>query len=993
MGLFGSIKKIAQLSLLLGVMEEWTLVVRTAELSKEPIAIRHWDADDGLPPGPITTIHQTRDGYLWFGMQEGLGRFDGVRCTVYDTRNVPEMSVNHISALYEDPTGALWIGTAGGGLLRFWNDRFTAFGVDQGLMNLQVSAITEDLEGVLWVGTDGGGLYWLAGTEFQKFVAEDGLEDLFVVSLCFDPSGSLWVGYKSGIRQIRKGRLAGAWSCELLGISDLSILAVDAQGVLWTGSPSGLYSFADGKLSRLETEPAIRNVQAIVFAPDGRRWVGTTTGLYQAAEGRVSKWTTAEGLAGNVINSLCLDREGSLWIGSNSSGVDQLKPARFAVYGIRQGLSHETATCIYQDSNQALWIGTERGLNRLDSNGLIRFTTADGLSANLVFTVCEDATGGIWIGTVRGLNYFKDGRFTVFQSGNGLPSRVIWCSYRDRSGNVWIGTGKGLARVVEDGKFRAYTHDGQGLSHDDVRSICEDRAGRLWVGTSYGLNLLEGERFRVFTEASPGQQFKVVLTLHADADGSLWIGTMDQGLFRHRDGQFDHFTTRQGLFDNRIHQILEDDGGHLWLTSNRGIFRVRKSDLNEVAAGRSSAVEGTVFGKGDGLESVECNGTIQPAGWKSRDGRLWFPTTKGVAVADPRRLPRNERPPLVLIEKALLDGQTAPAGPLLKVPAGSERIEIHYTGLSFISPSEVSFKFRLEGLVRAWSTNRDERVASYTHLPPGSYKFEVFACNNDGVWSEQPGSLAVLVQPFFWQTAWFRLLAVLSALGGTALLVRLWMARKHRRELEALERQHSLDRERTRIARDMHDGLGSNLVRISLLGEIAEADLNEPEAARAHIQKIASTARETVRDMDEIVWAVNPKNDTLENLANYLCHFSRELFEAVPARLKLDVPANLPGHPLSAEARHNLFLFVKEALNNAAKHARATEVCLLLRVERGSLEILISDDGQGISSAASTRKGHGMENLQTRADILGGTLDIQSEPGEGTRITLRLELE
>jgi signal transduction histidine kinase len=605
--------------------------------------------------------------------------------------------------------------------------------------------------------------------------------------------------------------------------------------------------------------------------------------------------------------------------------------------------------------------------------------------------VCEDPRGGLWVGTQRGLNYFSNERFKVFRAEDGLPSNTIWCSYRDRDGDVWIGTRSGLLRV-QSGQFRVFTHDESGLSHEDVRAICQDHAGRLWVGTSYGLNLLEGGRFRAFKEAAPGEQFKVVLALHADADGSLWIGTMDEGLFRHRDGRFDHFTTRQGLFDNRIHQILEDERGRLWMSSNRGIFRARKSDLEAVAQGRQASVTCTVFGKTDGLVSVECNGTIQPAGWKSRDGRLWFPTTRGVAVIDPQRVPRNEVPPPVVIENVILDGKPTPRGPRLTVPPGTERLEVHYTGLSFVAPRHVAFRYRLEGFDRTWITNREARVAHYTHLPPAEYRFRVFACNNDGIWNEQEASVAFVLLPFFWETAWFRFLAGLSALGATGLLVRRWAARKHRRELQALERQHALERERTRIARDMHDGLGSNLVKISLLGEIAEAELDRPEAARAHLQKMGTTARETVRDMDEIVWAVNPKNDTVENFANYLCAFAREHFEFTPTRLHLELPAELPVWPLAAEARHNLFLAAREALNNIVKHADATDASLKLELTESLLAITICDNGRGLSPQPGARRGHGQENIRERLAQIGGTLECASEPGHGMTLVMTLPL-
>ena len=329
----------------------------------------------------------------------------------------------------------------------------------------------------------------------------------------------------------------------------------------------------------------------------------------------------------------------------------------------------------------------------------------------------------------------------------------------------------------------------------------------------------------------------------------------------------------------------------------------------------------------------------------------------------------------------------------LEVPPGTERLEVRYAGLSFVAPKQVSFRYRLDAFDQAWITNREERIAHYTRVPPGEYRFQVFACNNDGVWNEQSASLAIVVQPFFWQTGWFRLLALLSVLGGTGLVVRHWVARKHRRELQALERQHALERERTRIAQDMHDGLGSNLVKISLLGEIAEADLHQPETVRGHIRKMASTARETVRDMDEMVWAVNPRNDTVENLASYLCAFAREHFELTSTRLHLEVPAELTARSLPADSRHNLFLATKEALNNVVKHAGATDAWLEFGLNDSTLAITIRDNGRGSPTQPGGRHGHGQENIRQRLARIGGTLEWTSQPGQGTTLVLRLPLD
>jgi ligand-binding sensor domain-containing protein/signal transduction histidine kinase len=957
-----------------------------------PFTVSHWDVDSGLPPGPCSAILQTRNGYLWFGTEEGLGRFDGVNCAVFDRRNTPALKASRISVLYEDRRGTLWIGTEGGGLTVLQEGEFRAFTREDGLRNDQISALLEDRGGTMWVGTDGGGLFRFNGTNFARYEVAGDVSDRFVVGLAFEPDGTLLVAYRDGLRRIQGGKIE-AYRARDLGVDDIASILCETNGLTWIGSKNDARCFRRGEFKQAVTNLATRNVQTLRSGPDGELWIGTAFGLYRWDNHRLSRYTIAEGLSGNVISFLWIDHEGSVWVGNNASGVDQIKRTKFQVYAPRQGLSHEVATCIYQDSRGGMWVGTEQGLNHFHNGRITHYTTNSGLSWNLVFTVCEDRDGAMWIGTLRGLNRFAEGKFTRFGTRDGLPSNTIWCSFRDRASNLWIGTRNGLVRYQPDtGGFQKFDYDNAGLSHNDVRSIAEDNDGRLWIGTSYGLNRLDGDRFEAFRTAAPDRTFKVVLALHADRDGALWIGTMDKGLFRHKDGKFAVFTSQDGLYDDLIHQILEDDKANLWLTCNRGIFRVSKKELNDFADGKRQKIQCVVFDRADGLPSAQCNGTIQPAGWKSRDGRLWFPTLKGVAVIDPANISRNAYPPQVQIEKLLLDGSKAPMLAALRVQPGVERVDIHYTGLSFVSPQQVRFKYRLQGLDDDWVEAKDERVAHYTHLPAGDYRFHVRAANNDGVWNETGALLAFTVLPPWWGTWWFvtsSILAFAGAVGGGA---RVHVVRKYRRRMAELERQHALERERARIARDMHDGLGASLVKISLLGEIAEGEMDDANTLRTHIGKMVSTARESVRDMDEIVWAVNPKNDSIENLATYLCQFAREHFEVAGIQLHLDVPTELPVGLLSAETRYQLFLAAKEVMTNIVKHAHATEASLTFRADASRLSVIIRDNGCGLPAEPPNRQGHGRKNIQERLAALGGAAECSSKSGKGTEFVLSLPL-
>ena len=964
-----------------------------APFPDDPVPIRHWGTDEGLAPGLVSAMLQSRDGYLWIGADEGLMRFDGARCTVFDSRNTPALRVNLIFALYEDRQGRLWIGTGGGGLVcRFPDGRFQGYGPSEGLSNEQIRAIAEDAGGRLWIGTDGGGLFVFDSGQVSAFAGNASLPSQFIRALAPADDGSFWVGSQGRLCRIRDGQVETNIATAGPNPRNAVALLPDTGGAVWAGGSEGLFKLEQGRFTQFGLEAGVRRVQALRFGADGRLWIGTVNGLVRFDRGRFFRMTTDQGLSGNMITCVFRDREGSLWIGTDVSGVDQIRFTKFAFLSTQHGLSHPITTSVCEDREGALWIGSHQGVNRYGEGQVTQWAKRDGLSANQVFTVCEDSKGGMWIGTVNGLNHLVDGKLRAYTQKDGLPSNVFWCLYRDKAGTVWAGTVLGVVRIGENG-FETLDHDNSGLSHNDVRVIAEDAAGQLWVGTSYGLNRLEKGRFVNYVNSGPDRPLNVVLALHADREGDLWIGTMSQGLLRFRDGRFTSFTRESGLHDNLVYQILEDDLGHLWLSCNRGIYQVSKAELNAFADGRVQRIQCTVFGKSDGLLSTECNGTIQPAGWKARDGRLWFPTTKGVAVIDPQRLPRNDRPPSLVVEEVAVDGKPVVQSDAIEVGPNVDRLEIRYTGLSYVAPELVKFRYRLEGLDREWSEPTADRVARYTHLAPGRYRFTVTACNNDGVWNDKGITMAFIVVPAWWQTTWFAALAVVAFAGSVGGAARLVTVRRYRRRMAELERQHALERERTRIARDMHDGLGSDLVKISLLGEIAEGQMTDLESLRPRLQKIIWTAREAVRDMDEIVWAVNPKNDTLENLATYLCQFAREHFEVTAIRLHLDVPPDLPHHPLSADVRHNLLLAVKEALNNAVKHAGAADVWLRLHAKNGVLDIDIEDNGCGMSEPEPGRKGHGMVNLQSRAAQIGARLNVHSQSGQGTRISISLNLE
>jgi signal transduction histidine kinase len=416
--------------------------------------------------------------------------------------------------------------------------------------------------------------------------------------------------------------------------------------------------------------------------------------------------------------------------------------------------------------------------------------------------------------------------------------------------------------------------------------------------------------------------------------------------------------------------------------------------LNDYAEGKRDSIQCVGYGRADGMPSVECPGTCQPAGTTTPDGRLWIPTVTGLVSVSPNEIVENKLPPPVWIEEVGIDGKStviSHATTVVKVPPGRRRFEFRFTALSFSSPEKIRFRHKLEGLDADWSPADALRTAAYSYVPPGSYEFKVTACNNDGIWNTSGQSIQLVVQPFVWQTWWFKAGMGLLLLVTVALVVRRAERWRARLRIERLEQQHAVERERSRISKDIHDDLGANLTQIVFLSQRAEGAAHESGELERWLQMIPATARRTIRSLDEIVWAINPKHDSLESLANYLAQFAPEHLSLAGIRCVLDVPMVLPHLSLSAEVRHNLILVVREALQNVVTHAGATEVRVSLRLDEAGLEIAIADNGRGFDVERVHGDGNGLPNMRRRLADIGGRLEIASQAGQGTTVRLSLE--
>jgi PAS domain S-box-containing protein len=806
-----------------------------------------WRIEDGLPQNSITAFAQTPDGYLWMGTFDGLVRFDGVRFAVFSAENTKEMKTSRIEHLFVDRSGALWIcpDRTGGesGVLRYKDGRFTAFTPKDGLPRSHVLSLSEDLEGGIWFKTDGAGLTRFKDGRFTTYEGKDGLPADDIREIHADKQGSVWIGTSKGLAQFKGGRFSSYTIKDGLPSDSIGPICSDTAGNVWIGTNRGLAQFKDHRFKTYSTKDGLPDnaIEHVYADRQGNVWIGTKKGLtrfsggkfttYPLNEGVVSEiqedqegglWVRAgearwqggrfaaveapltgsngrilwsykngkltsfsskDGLSDRPIFSFHVDREGSLWIGRSGAGLERLKPKVVATFGNEDGLHDERVRSVFEAKDGSLWMGTQGGgLGRLKDQKLVTYTVKDGLPSNLVWALSEDRAGNLWVGTQKGLARLKDGRFITGSSVAALSNEAVLCIHEDRKGDLWIGTGGGGLYRLTGGKAVIYTTK-EGLSSDYVKSIHEDPQGAIWLATDDGVTRWKDGRFTVYgTNAGLSNRF--VRAIYQDREGTLWFGTYGNGLNRFKDGKFTRYTTEDGLFDHTVSQILEDDEGNFWMTGNKGIYRVKKQELEDFAAGRISSINSVTYGAEEGMRNVECNGGSQPAGWKGKDGKLWFPTMGGVAMIDTKSLKIDRVPPPVVIEQVKINEKSFDPAREALVPPGRGQLEFHYTGLSLLDPKNMKFKYWLKGYDEDWIDAGTRRVARYTNMPPGRYRFLVKAVNSDGVWNETGGSFDLYLEPHFYQAVWFYTVCALLFLGAVAGIHRIRIRHLRARERE-----------------------------------------------------------------------------------------------------------------------------------------------------------------------------------------------------------------
>ena len=972
----------------------WGGMIQALTLESVPVSddyiLRTWDIEDGLPSNRVLGIAQTPDGYLWLATQGGLTRFDGTRFTPFLKGAASGLESDHAHAVFTDREGGLWVGLARGGVARKIGNRFqVVVPVARDPSPVEwTTSFAQDASGAVWFGYEAPVKVgrWQGG-ELTFFSPNEGLMNRSGThqnAVAATTDGTIWYANSNGCGPFDGKRFqsidprGGGWPH----------LAPTKDGGMWTNRGAWLVRYPSGGSEKTVADLGALSVHVMMEDASGGLWVGTrNAGLLRFRDG---KWEKVP-ITGGAVSSLFEDREGNIWVGTNSGGLNRLRARRFYLRQTKDGLVHNEVGSLCVDNQGRLWLAGRNYMFMRSTDAERRVFAPVSAWRNFsgggaIGAVRSDPSGGVWAGASAGLFHLREEIVRRTPTRDPIAALLV-----DRSRNVWAATLNG-ALVCHQADRDLRFPEADGFAR--VRALAEDDAGGIWAGTEDGLLFRKtGEHFARISlpDARSGDCIQFIVS---DGPDTVWIGALNRGLYRWRAGRVDRLPSGAGLPVDDLRSLLIAKGD-FWLGTGRGLAWLARDEIDAVMDGREPTLRCIAYGRDDGVPSAEFSVGYRGTTATAPDGHLWFATALGALEILPAAQPARGRAPMsVLIEEVRVAHKETPvdqdAG--LVVPPRSGPLEIRYTLPELSSPGRLRFRYRLSGLGDPeWVALGNQRSVTFARLPPGAYRVDIAASESGGPWKPaQTASLAFVVQAAWWETVPFR-----TGLAALLILALIWGVRKIvllrvRARIRKLEQEHLLERERNRIARDIHDQLGASITQMAITAKLLTLD--PPDAIPAHGREITTLARGMADSLAEIVWAVNPHHDNLRALVEYLAAFAGDFMASAKIECEVDVPADLPARPVSSGVRHHLVLIVKEALNNVVKHSGARTVRLMITFENEVLRVSISDDGHGFDQTSVSTGSNGIRIFGERMKELGGEFRLESAKGKGTRVAFTLPL-
>lgn len=954
--------------------------------------LRVWELEDGMPDHHVSSIARSDDGYLWLTTFSGMLRFDGVRFQLMGKSELPGLPSPWVTPVFAASDDSLWLGLDQGGMAR-WDHH----GAVQSVLPVQPrptsaswsTSFAEDGAGGVWFGS---------GTEARVFRVKAGVVTSFAVAegvppggpvlVCSSGNGTIWCctdagiarfdgetfvavdGVGAGEKRIAKRAAGGVWA-----ISGMNIRAYSEEGAI---SVDANINVADATNCLLEDH-------------DGALWIGTrSSGLYHFKNGSLQRVPTSIA----TISALAEDDQGTLWVGTWGGGLNRLTPRRIFLHEPQLARMEDPGlVSISAGSEGKLWVVNKYAVPAMQQStpGDLFEVPPGWQPRDRAGVVLADPTGGVWIGASTGLFRWKAGVISAEP-----VHAYVRALLADNQDGLWVATARdGVLRRGPDGYRRLSENSGD----MDVRALAKDAAGRLWFGTRDG-RVFFSQGGRQTPVALPDAELDWTVRFFVPDGDDVWIGSLLGGLYRWRDGEAIRLPADPGLPVAEIRSLViqpvrgpgEQDASaddEFWIGTAQGLFSTARREIVRRLAGEETEIAAKYHGSNEGVPSLEFTPGGPGGVVKTADGHLWFATNRGLLEVRPAARERRGGPHKVIIEGVRLDKSTGVrnrAG-ALDLPPKPGMLRIRYTLPDLVAPEEVRFRYRLgNGNGGDWNMVGADREATFTELGPGRYRFEVAAALGSDSWLPETAALIFTVRPMWWQTLYFKMalfVALVAAVWGVVML-------RARAKIRRLTQERAVERERTRIARDMHDELGAQLTHIATASRLAQLD--EPAGAAEHLNEIASTARQTVDKLDEIVWAVNPRYDSLAGTVEYLGKYALRFVSSTGFECELDLPQEIPDLPLAADVRHHLLLVVKEALNNAVKHSLGTRISMHVAIVGESLEVVVEDNGMGFSGEAAVPGSDGLLNMRERMAVIGGSVDFRKSGAPGGLVALKLPL-